>query len=69
MPGVAPEWGRPLPGLENSGPKALERLVHPVRIHQYFAGFAGLQAGHGLGEILHRDAVGDYGMKIEASTF
>src|SRR5208337_1029969 len=42
-------------------------LFHPVWIHQYLAGFTGFQAGHGFGKIFHRDAVGDYGVKIEAS--
>src|SRR5271157_3442651 len=43
------------------------RLFRSVWIHQYLAGFARFQAGHGFGKIFHRDAVGDYGVKIEAS--
>src|SRR5580704_5010428 len=46
---------------------ARRRLSCSVWVHQYLAGFAGFQPRHGFGKILHRDAISDYGMKIEAS--
>src|SRR5271170_6902100 len=42
-------------------------LFRSVWVNQYLAGFARFQSGHGFRKILHRDAVGNHRMKIEAS--
>src|SRR5439155_24909113 len=44
-------------------------LLYPVRVHENLAGFSCFQALHAFGEIFHRDAVGDHGMKIELAGF
>src|SRR5260370_28628390 len=41
------------------------RSFHSIGIHQYFTGFAGFQPLHGFRKVLHRDAVGYYGVQVE----
>src|SRR5205814_4420443 len=40
-------------------------LLCPVRVNQYFAGLARLQAFHTFREVLHCDSIGYHGMQFE----
>src|ERR1700691_2075015 len=44
-------------------------LLRPVWINEYLAGLARLEASHRSGEIFHRDAICDHGVKIEFAGF
>src|SRR5580704_13210574 len=48
--------------------KRKANLFRSVGIHQYLAGLARFQPGHGLGKILHRYSIRNHRMQIEPST-